>query len=524
MTGYDSHPLLALLRGADSETLSSLGLVDTRSVELIDQLAHRNPDPQRRQVLLEVLAPKWQRLELSPSARQAVRRLEDPRTRIVLAGQQPALWGGPVMILSKVLALLTLARQMESAGIPTVPIFWIADDDHDQSELDCGHFLSGEDPGHQFPPGRRPIFDLHHPEKPQQRLAALQGAIGAAPHAEAVVRLASNSLESTPAAEFVSLLGQLLPESTLLPILPRWLRTLQQPLISQLLGDVDRYRGQIQNAIDHQLQLGIPAPVPAPRGMPLFVIDDEGQRRRPEELNLSVEEVLAYDPQRISPDALMRTIVQDQLMDPAAVILGPTELCYAIETREVRRSGGYSTPLWLPRPRLRPICSTLLERLAAQGVKRDDVQPTADAVDLVPSPLAARKAQEISEQGTALIDEIEKVGSSPDATPALRRRSQRLVKKWRQQLAQLESSVEGGLGLGVEASRQRVRALLEEAFPGGQEPERSRNILDLLAHQGLAVIDRMMHAMESVEEPWDGGILVFEENPHLKQENQDASS
>jgi hypothetical protein len=29
--------------------------------------------------------------------------------------------------------------------------------------------------------------------------------------------------------------------------------------------------------------------------------------------------------------------------------------------------------------------------------------------------------------------------------------------------------------------------------------------------------------MESVEEPWDGGILVFEENPQMKQENQDAS-
>ena len=137
--------------------------------------------------------------------------------------------------------------------------------------------------------------------------------------------------------------------------------------------------------------------------------------------------------------------------------------------------------------------------------------------------MAVRKGREFSQQGTELIDEIEKVGTSSDATPALRRRCARLVKKWRQQLVQLESSVEGGLELGVEAHRQRVRALLEEAFPAGQEPERSRNILDLVAHHGLAVVDRMRHAMESAEEPWDGGILVFEENPQMEQENQDAS-
>lgn len=523
MKGYDSHPLLSLLRSGDFDSLSSLGMVDTSSTELFEQLAQRDPDPQRRASLLEVLEPQWQQLELSHSARQAARRLQDPRTRIVMAGQQPALWGGPVMILSKVLALLTLASQMEAAGIPTVPIFWIADDDHDQSELDCGHFHSGKEAGQRFPAGRRPIFDLNHLQSPQDRLASLQQAIGAAPHAAPALRLATNSQESSPAAEFVSFLGQLLPEAPLLPILPRWLRILQQPLVAQLLADVDRYREQIQNAIDHQVQLGIPAPVPAPRGMPLFVIDGEGQRRRPEELDLSVADVLALDPQRISPDALMRTIVQDQLMDPAAVILGPTELCYAIETREVRRCRGYSMPAWLPRPRLRPISSTILDRLEAQGVNLQDVHPAADAVELIPSPLAARKAQEISEQGTALIDEIEKVGASPDATPALQRRCARLVKKWRQQLVQLESSVEGGLELGVEANRQRVRALLEEAFPAGQEPERSRNILDLVAHHGLAVVDRMRHAMESAEEPWDGGILVFGENPQMEQENQDAS-
>ncbi|MEE2857118.1 MAG: bacillithiol biosynthesis BshC [Planctomycetota bacterium] len=523
MKHHDHHPLLEILRGPDRSTRSALGMVSIDPDELIQRARCCEPDVTRRQQLLEELRPRWAGLELPPAAREAVSRLEDPTTRIVIAGHQPALWGGPLLVISKILSLLHLASRMEAAGIPTVPIFWVADDDHDGSELDPGSFLHGKPLEMPFARGRRPIFDLRHPQLPEERLAALSDVIGSAPHARAALRIASGSICASPADEFISFISQVLPDAPLLPVLPRWLRGLQTPVIEQVLDDVDLYRDLVQRSIDEQIGSGVPAPVPAPRGMPLFVIDSDGLRRRPEEQGLSIEDVRGLDPDRISPDALLRTMVQDQLIDPVAVVMGPTELCYAIETRAVRQHRGWSSPMWLPRPRLRPIGIELIEQLVEEGVARDQIHPGAEASDLIQCEEATREAIQIAGLGQDLIQKVEALVSHPDATMALRRRARRLVKTWRHQFQRLEISVEGQLvGPTVEARRKRVTSLLELLFPDGREPERCRNILDLIGHHGIDVIERMRRSMEEEESPWDGAILEFPGDPVTNKENLDV--
>ena len=523
MKHHDPHPLLEILRGSDRAASTALGIVSIDPDELVQRARSREPDPTRREQFLEAVRPRWAGLELPPAARAAASRLEDPATRIVIAGHQPALWGGPLLVISKILSLLHLAIQMEAAGIPTVPIFWVADDDHDGSELDPGSFHDEKQLEQPFASGRRPIFDLKHPQLPAERLAALSDALGTAPHAQQALRLASGSICASPAEEFISFISQLLPDAALLPVVPRWLRSLQTPVIEQVLDDVDLYRDLVQRSIDEQIQSGVPAPVPAPRGMPLFVIDSDGLRRRPEEQGLSIDDVRSIDPDRISPDALLRTVVQDQVIDPAAVVLGPTELCYAIETRAVRQHHGWSSPLWLPRPRLRPVSLALIEQLVDEGVDRDQIHPGAVAADLIRCEEATREATQIASLGQDLIQKVEGLVSNPDATAALRRRARRLVRTWRRQFQRLETSVEGQLvGPTVEVKRQRVTALLELLFPDGREPERCRNILDLIGHHGIDVIERMRRALEMEDSPWDGAILEFPSEKVMDKENLDV--
>jgi len=518
---YDSHPLLKLLRDGDEETLATLGVVGGTGAVDVERIRASAPDPERRHQLLEALRPRWQRLQLSQGAREAIERLQDPHTRIVIGGQQPALWGGPLLGISKALGVCMLASRLEAAGIPTVPLFWIADDDHDGEELDPGSFASGHDPGNPHRTGRDPIFMRTHSQSPRERLDTLSRAIGDAPYRQEAVDLASGSIASTAAEEYLSLLCKLLGDQPLLPVLPRWFRKLQVPLIQQVLASTGEYRDAIQRAIDEQVALDVPAPVPAPRGMPLFIIDSDGLRRRPEEVGMSVEEVAEYDFDRISPDALLRTVVQDQLIDPVAVVLGATEMCYAIETRHLRQDNDWSRPQWLARPRLRPISSDLVQQWSDEGLDPCGRVATADPIELVPSPQAQQQAQEISRSGAQLLQRVEAVATDEQATEALRRRARRLVRKWSDQLARLETAVEGGLLHGVEARRQRVSSLLEKIFPGGDEPERSRNLLDLIAHQGPDVIERMRKHLEGEASPWDGGIIEVERSQEVNRENHE---
>ena len=512
--------LLELLRNREPKLAALLGNIAIESSEVIEDIGRREPDPERRRKFLETTRPCWEALELPIAARRAIERLEDPRTRIVIAGQQPALWGGPLLAISKALSVVVLAEQLDRAGVPAVALFWVADDDHDGGELEPGSFSTGKHPGNPHLEGRRPLYDLRHRQLPQERLAALSDAIGIAPHASDAIRIAAAAIASGPAEEFVSLLSQLLADTPLLPVLPRWFRTLQRPIVDRVVQESGQFRELVAAACREQQSIGIPTPVPVPREEPIFVIDEDGLRRRPREVQQPVGEIIEEHPQSVSPDALLRTIVQDEVIDPAAVILGPTEFCYALETSRVRQQWGLSRPLWLPRPALRPIEQSVIDAIIAEGVDRTEIVPGVTAADLICSPEAKKEAQEISREGTALLNRIEQLSTREDANPALQRRARRLARNWRQQLARLESSIERGLGAAVEDRRKRVSTLLEQLFAGGLEPERNRNLLDLIAHQGPAVIDRMRTALEVAAVRWDGSVHDFE----LETDSETGSS
>src|SRR5262249_24954728 len=50
-------------------------------------------------------------------------------------GQQVALFGGPLFSILKALTAIRLAQQATRAGVETVPVFWLATEDHDFVEV-----------------------------------------------------------------------------------------------------------------------------------------------------------------------------------------------------------------------------------------------------------------------------------------------------------------------------------------------------------------------------------------------------
>jgi bacillithiol biosynthesis cysteine-adding enzyme BshC len=70
---------------------------------------------------------------------------------VVVAGQQPGLFGGPLYPLYKALTAISLARNLETAsGRPVVPIFWVASDDHDFEEVRRSWLIDGGSEPHQL--------------------------------------------------------------------------------------------------------------------------------------------------------------------------------------------------------------------------------------------------------------------------------------------------------------------------------------------------------------------------------------
>ncbi len=77
----------------------------------------------------------------SETALRNIKRLREG-AHAVVTGQQVGLFGGPLLALLKVASALALAQQVERSGVPCVPIFWMASEDHDLAEVNQALLLT----------------------------------------------------------------------------------------------------------------------------------------------------------------------------------------------------------------------------------------------------------------------------------------------------------------------------------------------------------------------------------------------
>src|SRR5438309_8549456 len=62
-------------------------------------------------------------------------KLAQPGTVAVVTGQQVGLFSGPAYTVYKAVTAVKAARELTARGIPAVPIFWLATEDHDFAEV-----------------------------------------------------------------------------------------------------------------------------------------------------------------------------------------------------------------------------------------------------------------------------------------------------------------------------------------------------------------------------------------------------
>ena len=96
---------------------------------------------ERHRRVADVLERQNRAWNASDGALRNIQRLRDG-AHAVVTGQQVGLFGGPLLAFLKVASALALAQQVEAAGVPCVPIFWMATEDHDLAEVNQALFLT----------------------------------------------------------------------------------------------------------------------------------------------------------------------------------------------------------------------------------------------------------------------------------------------------------------------------------------------------------------------------------------------
>jgi bacillithiol biosynthesis cysteine-adding enzyme BshC len=266
-------------------------------------------------------------------------RLARPGTVAIVTGQQVGLFGGAAYTIYKALTAIRLAADLTARGIPAVPIFWLASEDHDFPEVSNTYsFDAAQQPVrlHIDPPagtsGARPVGALRIAHPP---IDALRRSIAAFPHGAEVTDLVEAAYPPgvTMAEGFRALLHKLLPGTGLLtldPLDPN-IRALAAPFVADALSATPDLKARLLERNRELAAAGYHAQVHLEPKTSLFFLLKDGERtplRRKDSEFASLRDQAA----EVSPNALLRPVMQDYLLPTAAYIGGPAELAYLAQS------------------------------------------------------------------------------------------------------------------------------------------------------------------------------------------------
>lgn len=400
--------------------------------------------------------------------RSQVASLRAGKADIVVTGQQPGFLGGPLYTLYKVATTIALARFRSVAGRPTVPVFWSGDDDDDLVE--ALHPVALKPGGLGLVTGPAEITKAG----PKQRPGMLGRRSGDPVTAAGAVWLeqiaAGSSVPTDPLTpDLAAIWAEAVSAGWTWSRLARrsLLRVFQGTGLMIVSGDdsgLHAAAGPLYDLIlEKHEELANLAEI---RGNklaghrwhaqinqrslknPLFLVD--GDSRVPWRSGSSVP-----DTSQLRPGVMLRSPVQDWLLRPAAVVVGPGELAYLRQLDTVYGELGIGRPPLVPR---------LFAWLLPVGMDPDSLHAFRERRTSDPR-LAATLAEKAENEVRQILENILKKDLKLTENRALNLADGR-SRRWRKGVeAMLRDEIERSL-------KEAVPLGPEWVFPGGKRQER----------------------------------------------------
>lgn len=448
--------------------------------------------PERRAAMTRALAAQNPPGEL-------LARFAQPGAVAVLTGQQVGLFGGPAYTVYKALTAAKVAANLTARGIPAVPIFWMATEDHDVAEVDHAWVFNAEGQPARVTvelavDGPRPAGSYRIAEPP---LDALRAAMGGFENSAAVLEAVEAAYPAgvTMGEGFRGVLRTLLGSIevlTLDPLAPE-IRAIGAPLLAEAARAAPELKAALFQRTAELEAAGYHAQVLVEEKTSLFFLLENGQRT-PVRVKDSEWGALAGRAEALSPNALLRPVWQDYLLPTVAYVGGPGELAYFAQSAVLYKRLLGRMPVVLPRAffTLRDHrVAKLMQRFAVSLqdilVHRADLEQRL-ARQLTPPELRA-EFEKTAARFAAELDQLERKLAGYDATLAAAMAKSRA--KVLYQLEKLRRKTER------ETLRRNARAAADAAYlrnqlyPEGQLQERLHSILPFLARHGMDLAERL---------------------------------
>ena len=485
--------------------------------------------------LTEILKEQNLSSGCGPKTLENIEALAKDDACAVVTGQQVGLFSGALYTIYKALTAIKLAETLsQRSSVPVVPIFWLATDDHDFAEvnhvdlLDQAGQLQRISYDDRPSEARLPVGGLKFSVEIETCVDAMDEMTPPSEFKTEVLSLLKNAYQPgrTFAEAFSIWITRLFSDHGLVlidPSHPDLIAMAQQPLEREIGEGSPLSRRAIETSA-RLTEKNYTPQVPQQEGkLNLFLAEHE---RQP--IHVDGDDFIVKDPERrftrdelvemarttphaLSPNVLMRPLVQDTILPTVAYVGGPGEIAYLAQLRGAYEEFDIPMPVVYPRKGF-----TLLERHVGSSLEALSlsIQDVWGGLTAKRNALAAAEVPDSLQQALAtaaqnLNRDLEAVSREATAMDgSLGQTADGVHRKIQHQLNLLESKVVQAAKRKQEVVGRKLTKLENTLCPNRHLQERVFNVTPFLMKYGFSWLDELYEAVDLTH--FDHQILGFD--------------
>ena len=324
--------------------------------------------------LKNILESQYSDLVPSTKAQKNIDLLGKENTLAIVTGQQLGILGGPLYTFYKIITIIKLSNYLNSRydDINFVPVFWLEGDDHDFNEVRSINIFDGENNlknigyKEQIDPeeSKKSVGLLQFDNSINDLFIQLEENLRDTEFKKPLLKVLSDIFASgkTFKSSFRQLIHSVFDDEGLILLDP------QDKQVKEMLKPV--FRKEINNFREHTTKLvhvsakleEVYVAQVKVNPVNLFFSTDDGRysiepvendfRLKRKRKNFTKEELLELienEPERFSPNVLLRPICQDYILPTAFYVGGPSEIAYFAQVTPLYDFFDIKAPIVYPR-------------------------------------------------------------------------------------------------------------------------------------------------------------------------------
>ncbi len=339
-----------------------------------------------RKVLVAALQNQYTTIEVSEETQANIDSLIHSNTFTVTTGHQLNLFTGPLYFLYKIISAINLAEEL-SAQFPAsnfVPVYWMATEDHDFDEINYFNFKNnkvqwkrpdGGAVGHFDTEGLQDVFEQFSRQLGTSRNAVFLKNLFEEGYVKndtltGATRYIANQLFSTYGLVIVD--GD-----------DKDLKQLYTPIVAKELTEQTSYKAVSKTITTLEKSYKIQV---NPREINQFYLGKNSRERIIKEdgryvvnntdISFSEEEIVKHleeEPQKFSPNVIMRPLYQEVILPNLAYIGGGGELAYWFELKAYFKEVNIPFPILLLRNSVQVISTKQQKKLDSLSISHQEL-------------------------------------------------------------------------------------------------------------------------------------------------------